>query len=43
MDVRIILNLILKKQEAEWGPVTECFEIGNETLGSITWVSIVAS
>jgi len=41
MDGRI-LNLILKKQ-AEWGPVTECFEIGNETLGSITWVSIVAS
>jgi hypothetical protein len=43
MDRRIIINLILKKQEAEWGSVMECLEIGNESLGSIIWVSIVAS
>jgi hypothetical protein len=43
MDRRITLNLILKKQKALWGPVMECFEIDNETLDSITWVSIVSS
>jgi hypothetical protein len=39
----IILNLILKKQEALWVPGMERFEISNESLGSKTWVSILAS
>ena len=35
VDGKIILNVILKKKETEWGPVTECCELGNEILGAI--------